>query len=60
MIVAKEGLRDIVKKIQYGSEDEAAQALVEYGNKMAALGQTGRLTETELHNILDLREAQST
>lgn len=58
MIVAKEGLRDIVKQIQYGTPDEAAGALVEYGNKMASLGQAGRLTETELHNILDLREAQ--
>lgn len=58
MIVAKEGLRDIVKKIQYGSEDEAAQALVEYGTKMASLGQADRLTEVELNNILDLREAQ--
>lgn len=58
MIVAKEGLREIVKKIQYGSEEEAAQALEEYGTKMASLGQTGRLTEAELHNILDLREAQ--
>lgn len=58
MVLAKEGLRDIVKKIQYGSEDEAAAALEEYGTRMAQAGQTGRLTETELNNILDLREAQ--
>lgn len=58
MVLAKDGLRDIVKKIQYGSEDEAAEALAEYGTKMAAAGQPGRLTEAELNNILDLREAQ--
>jgi hypothetical protein len=59
MMAAKEGLRAIVKKIQYGSEDEAAEALAEYGTKMAAMGQSGRLTEAELGNILDLREAQA-
>lgn len=59
MMAAKEGLRGIVKKIQYGSEDEAADALLEYGTKMAAMGQSGRLTATELQNILDLREAQA-
>lgn len=58
MIVAKEELKAIVQKIQYGSEDEAAEALAEYGTKMAQLGQTERLTEAELLNILDLREAQ--
>jgi hypothetical protein len=58
MLLEKDALRGVVKKIQYGSEDEAAEALAEYGTKMAALGQSGRLTETELLNILDLREAQ--
>lgn len=59
IVLAKDGLRDIVKKIQYGSEEEAADALVEYGNKMASLGQAEGLTQAELLNILDLREAQS-
>ena len=57
-ILAKEDLRGIVHKIQYGSEEEAAQALVDYGTKMAELGQSGRLTHTELNHALDLREAQ--
>lgn len=59
LMLAKEDLRPIVKKIQYGSEEEAAEALLEYGRKMAEAGQSGRLTASELQNILDLREAQT-
>lgn len=59
VLIAKDEMRDIVKKIQYGSEDEAAEALEQYGSKMAKLGQSSALTQNELNNILDLREAQS-
>lgn len=58
VLLAKDGLRDIVKKIQYGSEDEAADALLEYGKKMAVMGQSQSLTQAELNNLLDLRDAQ--
>lgn len=57
-MLAKDALRGIVKNIQYGNEDEAVAAMQEYGAKMLELGQSNRVTEAELHNILDLREAQ--
>lgn len=57
-IIAKDKLRGIVHKIQYGSLDEAEQALQEYGTEMAKLGQPNGLTLAELHQSLDLREAQ--
>lgn len=58
MIVEKDALREIVKAIQYGNPEEAADALQQYGEKMAQLGQTNALTKAELQNMLDLREAQ--
>lgn len=58
VLAEKDALRPIVKAIQYGGEDEAAAALLEYGQKMAQLGQANAITAAELHNMLDLREAQ--
>lgn len=59
VLLTKDALRGIVKRIQYGTEDDAAEALHEYGLQMAKVGQQPQLTEAELMNILDLREARS-
>lgn len=59
VLLTKDALRGIVKKIQYGTEEDAADALHEYGLQMAKAGQQPQLTEAELMNILDLREART-
>lgn len=58
MLLEKDAMRGIVKAIQYGSEDEAATALLEYGQKMAQLGQASALTLDEVNDMLNLRSAQ--
>lgn len=58
MVAAKDRLRETIKKIQYGGEEEAAAAMEQYVSEMVTAGQPKALTEHELQNILDLREAQ--
>lgn len=58
MLAEKDALRETVRAIQYGNPDEAADALLKYGERMAQLGQANALTKAELQNMLDLREAQ--
>ncbi len=58
LVIEKDGLREIVKAIQYGTPDEAESALAQYGERMAQLGQANATTLAEVQNFLDLREAQ--